>query len=350
MSLASVAFGCKRESLAVPVPDTLAEIPASLPRIQSIERYPVANAKRVLIHVRQIHESSIEAVIHSKEENATAEALACHRSIREGLSALLAAYPCDALYLEGLHQADVLSRREGVAKFRDLLYAVSRARSKIDSAATNVNAQETSSDATTPIARERVQSLLEETISRLDRNSVSHSTATQLAARFNLFLESPNSQEVEVFLAEISKPVDELDTLNSVAARIQERARGLAAQYSQLESVPTAVVEEMQSYATWMEEAAKRKTALQAEIGETLRTRRDVIYQKRDEALVELVSRRPENARGQDRALALWGAAHDLKPAVAAHNARHPENAIALVVITPQEVHEHAQRHPLRLW
>jgi hypothetical protein len=332
--------------------DPLKDIPKTLPGIHSIESYPVTNASKVLIHVRQIHESSIGAVVRWKEQNASPAAVACHQSIRQGVSALLSAYPCDALYLEGLHQADVHIRRQGVALFRELLQGEATIKSNLMSLSASEKelvARQISEGEKSPVSLDDFQSLVRNTESKLDRQSVSHSTATQLAARFGLTIESPNSPEVEVFLDQLRKPIDELDALNAAVGEINAKAQALFQRYGGgQESVPTAVVDELNFYTESMERSAQKKTRLALEIDQLLKSQQSSVFQLRDEALVSLVSRRPATAGKVDRVLALWGAAHDLRPVVAAHNAAHPDNQIALVVITPVPVSELERKRPLR--
>ena len=331
--------------------DPLSDIPKSLPGIFSIERYPVANASKVLIHVRQIHESSIASVLRWRQDNASPEAIACHHSIREGMSALLSVYPCDALYLEGLHQSDVQIRREGVALFRDLIDGETSIRSNLMSRSATERrllVRGLSEGKKTPVSLDEFQSLVQKTESRLDEQSISHSTAIQLAARFNLSIESPNSSQVEAFLEKLSKPIDELDALNAEVASIDARARAMVLKYSGQSSVSTGVLEQINSFTASMEKAAQKKAQLSAEIEHLLKSQQNSVYELRDEALVSLVAQRPPKVAGVERVLALWGAAHDLRPVVVAHNAAHRDNTIALVVITPNPVRELEQEHPLR--
>jgi hypothetical protein len=350
--LAAFAFGCRRESPVVQGADPLQDIPKKLPGIHSIESYPVSNASKVLIHVRQIHESSIEAIIRSTEQNASPDAIACHQSIRRGVSALLSVYPCDALYLEGLHQADVHIRRRGVALFRELLQGEATIRSNLTSlsaAERELVARQISEGEKAPVSLDDFQGLVKNTESKLDRQSVSHSTATQLAARFGLTIESPNSPEVEAFFDKVGKPIGELEALNAAVEEMGAKARALLQRYGgEQDSVPAAVVDELYFYTESMEKATQKKTLLAVEITQFLKSQQSSVYQLRDEALVSLVSQRPPKEGKIDRVLALWGAAHDLRPVIAAHNAAHPDNQIALVVITPVPVSELESTRPLR--
>lgn len=350
--LSALAFGCRRESLVAEGADPLQDIPSTLPSIHSIERYPVTNASKVLIHIRQIHESSIEAVFRSADENASPEAIACHHSIRQGVLSLLSVYPCDALYLEGLHQADVHIRRRGVALFRNLLQGETTIRSNLlalSASERDLVARQMSEGAKTPVSLDDFQSIVQNTEAKLDRQSVSHSTATQLAARFGLTVESPNSPEVEAFLDKIRKPVDELDALNVGVREMDARARALVERHAGKEdSVPDAVVDELSLYTAAMERAVQRKTKLAAEVDQLLRSGQNSVFQLRDETLISLVSRRPSKVERVERVLALWGAAHDLRPVVVAHNAAHPDSRIALVVITPDPVSELERTRRLR--
>jgi hypothetical protein len=84
-----------------------------------------------------------------------------------------------------------------------------------------------------------------------------------------------------------------------------------------------------------MESAIERRVVLASQIKGQLKSEESSIFALREESIVALISARPSTSSGPESSLVLFGAKHDFLPEVQAHNAKHRDNAIGLVVITP---------------
>jgi hypothetical protein len=104
------------------------------------------------------------------------------------------------------------------------------------------------------------------------------------------------------------------------------------------------VVRELGKLQVEMEAAVEKRTVLASQIQRQLTSEESNIFALREEAIVSLIASRPLVAAGMDTSLVLFGAKHDFLPEVQAHNAKHRDNAIALVVVTPEGLEKIPER------
>ncbi len=338
VSLCGFSLGC-RESQAVE--EHFKDIPPTLPHLESIRVYPVANCKHVLVHVRQSHESNHDEVVYLARGSVSQRTVACQRSIRAGIGEVLAKLPCHAIYVEGLKGDDVSTMRSSVNGFRDIIREQERFKARIQEAKRRYQSPGTRSDnelqKIAAIEQEvaRFDAVIAQTVTQLDRTSISHSTAIQIAATHNLVPETPNTEPVERFLEKFSAPYERLEELNHRVFAMSQRAKAIADAHAEDTDPPTAVLEEMRQLEARLHAAVEEKTRLVSEIQRQLKNEQDGIFSLREDAIVALIAARPLASPNLDSSLVLFGAQHDLLPEIKAHNMKHPENTIALVVVTP---------------
>jgi hypothetical protein len=337
-SLCGLSFGC-RESLEEKGP--LQGIPAELPHLESIQVHPARDCKHVLVHIRQSHESNHDQVVHLAGEALSERTLACQSSIRAGIGEFLAKVPCHAIYIEGLQRQDVAMMRSSVNGFRDISREQETLKIRVREARRRYQSPGTRSEddlrKVAAIEQEiaRFDLLIAQTVKQLDQTSISHSTAIQLAAAHNLVPETPNTESVERFLQRFSAPYDRLEELNRQVVEMRQRAQVIADAHIADTVPPAAALEELRRLEARLQGAVEEKVALVTAIQRQFKTEERNIFALREEALVSLIAARPVAAPQVDSSLVLFGAQHDLLPEIEAHNAKHPHNAIALVVITP---------------
>ena len=346
-SLAGFSFGC-REAQEVGGP--LQALPTSLPHLNSIHVYPVADCKHVLVHLRQSHESNHDEVLHLARVSVSRQTVESQIALRRGISEFVGRLPCHAIYVEGLQRYDVGIMRDSVNGFRDITTEQERFKRRVREARQRYQSPGGGSESelgkisAVEAEIERFDVLIRETVRQLDQQSISHSTAIQIAAAHNLTPESPNTEVVERFLNKFSEPYEKLEALNKRVTEITKRARAIADQYSTHPSPPEGVVRELGKLQVEMEAAVEKRTVLASQIQRQLTSEESNIFALREEAIVSLVAARPLVASGMDTSLVLFGAKHDFLPEVQAHNAKHRDNAIALVVVTPEGLEKIPER------
>lgn len=321
--------------------DTFKRIPSSLPHLDSIRVYPVTNSQHILVHVRQSHESNQYEVLFGGRGAVSRRTVECQTAIRSGIGKFLQTLPCDALYIEGLKLAEVEIMRSSVNGFRDVTQEQERVQRRAQKAKLAYESKNLSSPTTLEVVKSleasvaRFDTVIKNTITTLDRESISHSTAIQLAAAHNLAPESPNTPSVERFLERFSRPYDQLAALNSRVAGMERRASEISIAYLKGATDSVEAREELRKLQVELESAIETKRTLTAEIERQFRSEQDNIFTAREEAIISLIAARPRSLTRIDTSLILLGAKHDLLPEVTAHNAKYRDNKISLVVVTP---------------
>lgn len=347
VSLCAFSFGCERVPEAV---GPIAELPSTLPHLDSIRVYPAANYQHILVHVRQAHESNYDELVRLSPASLSSQTLLSQTSIRNGIGALLKILPGHAIYVEGLHQGDVSTMRFAVNGFRDVVREQERFKRRIDQAHRffqSPGARDESELEKLRIVERgaaKFDDLIKQTIGQFDRTSISHSTAIQIAANYNLVPESPNTEPVERFLERFSQPYTELEQLNKRAIALEVRARSIMGSNLTELALSPAERESLQKLRAELYEASKERVKVVAKIERQLSSEEDNIFTLREEAVVSLIAARPFAQPFPDTSLVLFGARHDFRDEVRAHNRRNPDNAIALVVVTPKGLEGDAER------
>lgn len=317
-------------------------LPRSLPHFESIQVYPVRNCKHILVHIRQSHESNHDQVMRLARGTVSERTARCQTSIRKGIGRFLEALPCNAIYVEGLRRSDVEMMRGSVSGFRDVTREQERFRAKIVEAKRIFQSPGARSESELEKVRSleasvaRFDVVIDNTVKVLDQESISHSTAIQVAAAHNLIAESPNTPPVERFLERFAQPYDELQALNKRVLEKQRRAGKIVEMFFKDPTASSASAQkELLEIQAELESAVTTKMSLAERITRQLESEERNIFTLREEAVVSLIAARPIGLNRIDCSLVLFGAKHDFLPEVEAYNARYRDNGIALVVVTP---------------
>lgn len=343
-ALAGASFGAG-PSFARAELEQISGFPSMLRGASSVERYPVEGAKQVLVHVRQAHENPIFQALTQGQSNASPRAVACHENIRALLHDLEAQCPCRSMFVEGVARDGIAETREGVRQLSEMLRINDRARHQVDAFRANLRGKQPTSEQA-GLLQAMGQAVAAEDLryaqlcANLDAQSLSLSSAYQVAANYNIEILSPDTPETEKFLKEYFRPVEQLSALNQKVADAKAEAskliQAVEASGTRKPEEMLAVSQKIESLSKMILAASEEKKQLVQRVERSQQGADAKIFDLREDAVLSLMKERPIAGDKPEPILVLFGAAHDFRDNVARFNKQNPARPISLIVVTPQ--------------
>jgi hypothetical protein len=328
-----VLSACSKQQAS---PELASIFPKSLEGASLVEVFPAKSPKLVLVHFRQVHESSATSAITLRNSSTLSLLRECQEDIRTAYADMIKkGISPHSLYIEGFDADSVASIRPGIEDYRSVLSSVDQAKNILIQSEQEARRYALSPQqrevTVVPIQRATAQSIknLEDQERKIDEIAISRGTAIRCAARYGANISAVETPKTKAILEAAFAPIKELELLNQkVALYTAEVELAVSGKKGISVERVNAMIREITA-------AKERKQVLVAQYLSYQKTHENSVFKEReDEYLRKIFENRPKGD-GPHFAALLLGGDHDLRDNVEEINRFNPNAGCTLVVVTP---------------
>ncbi len=325
--------------------------PDSVPSAQKVaKKIKPTDAKIILVHFRQIHESPvINAFSEKSRELMKSGVTECQQDIFNIFKELNPQIRFDSVFPEGLRRDSVVDITETVKHYAKITADEKKYLKLIESLNhRNLNEEETAAFPRLKANVAAMQKLREGLDESINQRAASTGTVIQVAAFSGIPIKSPENDFTEKLVEEILKPLKEIGKLDVEVEDIIKKSR---AALNDPNGTPNTKAIEISIQR--IEILRKKKEELITQFINENKKRDHELTTVRENVLIEQVlsdyhSFKPTGNQPYIAAT-IFGGAHNLQDNVEEHNRKHPDAKIALIEITPQNYTLHSEPEDARV-